>query len=78
MHQKFSGAAKTYGDSSAGAADKFHNALQQLQITVGTALLPALNRLMGYLSSGLALFQRLPGPVKTVVVASPPSPAPPP
>ena len=44
--KKFAGAAKTYGDSSAGAADKFHNALQQLQITVGTALLPALNRLM--------------------------------
>ena len=69
IHQKFAGAAKTYGDSSAGAADKFHNALQQLQITVGTALLPALNRLMGYLNTGLGLFQRLPGPVKTAVVA---------
>ena len=69
MHQKFSGAAKTYGDSSAGAADKFHNALAQLQITVGTALLPVINRLMGYLAQGLALFQRLPGPVKTFVVS---------
>lgn len=68
MHQKFAGAAKTYGDSSAGAADKFHNALAQLQITVSTALLPALNRLMGYLSQGLALFQRLPDPVKTFLV----------
>ena len=27
MHQKFSGAAKIYGDSSAGAAEKFHNSL---------------------------------------------------
>jgi hypothetical protein len=69
MHQKFAGAAKTYGDSSAGAADKFHNSLQQLQITVGTALLPVINRLMGYLNTGLGLFQRLPGPVKTTVVA---------
>jgi phage-related protein len=69
LHQKFAGAAKVYGDSSAGAADKFHNSLQQLQITVGTALLPVINRLMGYLNTGLGLFQRLPGPVKTVVVA---------
>ncbi len=68
IHQKFAGAAKTYGDSSAGAADKFHNSLQQLQITVGTALLPVVDRLMGYLNTGLGLFQRLPGPVKSVVV----------
>jgi phage-related protein len=69
MNAKFAGAAKTYGDSSAGAAEKFHNSLQQLQITVGTALLPVINRLMGYLNTGLGLFQKLPGPVKTVVVA---------
>ena len=69
LHRKFSGAAKTYGDSSAGAAAKFHNALQQLQITVGTALLPVTGKLMGYLNTGLGLFQRLPGPLKTVVVA---------
>ena len=69
MNAKFAGAAKTYGDSSAGAAEKFHNSLQQLQITVGTALLPVINRLMGYLNQGLGLFQRLPGPVKDAVVA---------
>ena len=33
------------------------------------ALLPVINRLMGYLNTGLGLFQRLPGPVKSVVVA---------
>jgi uncharacterized protein (DUF2062 family) len=69
LQQRFAGAAKTYGDSSAGAADKFHNSLQQLQITVGTALLPVVNKLMGYLNTGLSLFQKLPGPVKDVVVA---------
>ena len=68
LQQRFAGAAKTYGDSSAGAADKFHNSLQQLQITVGTALLPVVNKLMGVLNTGLGLFQKLPGPVKDVVV----------
>jgi phage-related protein len=68
LQQRFAGAAKTYGDSSAGAADKFHNSLQQLQITVGVALLPVVNKLMGYLNTGLGLFQKLPGPVKSVVV----------
>ena len=68
LHKKFAGAAKTYGDSSAGAAAKFHNALQQLQITVGVALLPVIGRLMGYLNTGLGLFQKLPAPVKSVVV----------
>jgi phage-related protein len=68
IHQKYAGQAKAFGDSSAGAAAKFANALRQLQVTVGTALLPAINHLMGALNVGLGLFQKLPGPVKDVVV----------
>jgi phage-related protein len=68
IQNRFKGAAKAYGDTSAGAADKFKNSLKSLQVTVGTAILPSLTFLMGKLSAVLGAFQRLPGPVQNVVV----------
>jgi hypothetical protein len=68
MQKRFAGQAKAYGDTSAGAQDKFKNALLALQTTVGTALLPAINSLMGALTGLLQKFQALPGPVQKLVI----------
>jgi phage-related protein len=68
VQERFAGQAKAYGDTSAGAQDKFRNALKALQVTVGTALLPAINSLMGALTGLLQTFQALPGPVQKLVI----------
>lgn len=44
--QKFSGSAKLYGDSSAGSIQKFHNAVEELQIAIGQGLLPEITKLV--------------------------------
>jgi phage-related protein len=69
LQKKFGGQAKIYGDSSAGATAKLSNALHDLQVAVGSALLPTFNKLISYLIRGLGAFQKLPGPVKTAAVA---------
>ena len=69
LQQRFAGQAKAYGDSSAGAQDKLSNALKGLQRTVGTAAVPSLTILAGITVKALNLFQKLPGPVRTAVIA---------
>ena len=68
MQARFGGQAKAYGDTSAGAIDKFHNAMTKLQVTVGTTLLPALTSVAKFASDILAKFQNLPGPLQKVII----------
>jgi phage-related protein len=68
MQKKFGGAAEAYGKTAAGAQDRFKNSLLGLQSTVGTALLPALTKLMDAGSNLAAMFDKLPGSTKQVVI----------
>jgi hypothetical protein len=53
LQQTYSGQAKAYGESAAGAADKFKVALTNLEIKIGTALLPALTKLAVHVTAWL-------------------------
>jgi hypothetical protein len=53
LQQTYSGQAKAYGESAAGAADKFKVALTNLEIKIGTALLPALTKLAQHVTTWL-------------------------
>src|SRR5262249_15650527 len=44
LQQTYAGAAKAYGDTSAGASDKFKVAINNLEITLGNVLLPTLTK----------------------------------
>lgn len=68
IQKRYAGQAKAYGDSSAGAAARFDIALENLQETVGAALLPALEQGAKVLTRVLNGFQDLPGPVQKVVL----------
>lgn len=68
LQKRVAGSAKTYGDSAAGAQDKFKNALAALQVKVGTALLPVFTKLTTMLSGLVTKFSNLPGPVQNVIL----------
>jgi uncharacterized membrane protein len=69
------GAGKAVGDfdrtseSAANQQRKFQAQMADLQATVGQALLPVLVQVLGVLSDVASLFQRLPAPVQTAIVA---------
>lgn len=65
---RYAGQAKAYGETSAGAQDKFKIALENVQETIGSAVLPTLTSLSGKLVTVLNAFQNLPGPVKNVIM----------
>jgi len=68
LQGRFSGQAKAYGSTSAGAQEKFNNALRKLQVTVGQVLLPTVTAFSAKLVTILGKFQALPGPMQKVVV----------
>jgi hypothetical protein len=46
LQHKFAGQAKAYGETTAGAQDRFKAAVNRLQVEVGTKLIPALTKLI--------------------------------
>lgn len=46
LQHKFAGQAKAYGETTAGAQDKFKAAVNRLQVEIGTKLLPILTKLI--------------------------------
>lgn len=46
LQHKFAGQAKAYGETTAGAQDRFKAAVNRLQVEVGTKLLPVLTKLL--------------------------------
>jgi hypothetical protein len=65
---KTAGSAKTFGDSEVGTNNKLKNAYTDLQVAVGTALLPALRGATTWLTNTLDGFNKLPGPVKSIII----------
>src|SRR5262245_15267587 len=51
LQRTFAGQAENYGKTSAGAIERFHTSVQNLQETLGAALLPAIGRVMDKLST---------------------------
>lgn len=47
---------------------KFSAAMENLQVTIGTKLLPALTPLINGITSVISAFNQLPGPVQTVII----------
>ncbi len=69
---KVGGAAEAFGKTSAGQIEIFRARLNDLQETIGKALVPVLNIVVKSLDVVLGVFNSLPGPAKevaTVVVA---------
>ena len=69
LQGRFSGQAAAYGATSAGAQEKFNNALKKLQVTIGTVLLPIVTSFTGKITGLLQKFQALPAPVQKFIVA---------
>lgn len=67
LQKRVAGSAKAFGDSSEGSSAKFKNSLSALQVTIGTALLPVINKLLGKLTTIFQKFQTLPDPVKNTI-----------
>jgi hypothetical protein len=53
LTKTYAGNAKAYGESAAGASDRFHVSLRNLEVQVGTALLPTLSKYLGKASTWL-------------------------
>ncbi len=68
LQARFAGQAASYGNSAAGAQDKFTNALHHLQVIVGSEILPAITAFTQKVSGLLEKFQELPGPVQKVII----------
>lgn len=68
LQKRVAGSAKAYGDSAAGAEDKFKNSLKALQVTVGKVLLPIVDKFLKGLQQIIEKFQSLPGPVQNVII----------
>lgn len=68
LQKRVAGSAKTYGDSAAGAQDKYKNSLKSLQSQVGTALLPSLTSLMKSLAGLAGRFQKLSPNTQNIIV----------
>jgi hypothetical protein len=47
LEQKFGGQAEAYGKTAAGAMDRFHNATHDLEVSLGTTLLPTIAAVAG-------------------------------
>ena len=69
LQARFAGQASAYGATSAGAQEKFNNALKKLQVTIGTVLLPIVTSFTGKITGLLQKFQALPAPVQKFIVA---------
>lgn len=69
IQKRVAGSAKAYGDSSAGAQDKFNNSLKGLQSTVGTSLLPYITKFTTALTGIIQKFSALPKPVQDFIIA---------
>ena len=68
MQGRFAGQAAAYGNTAAGAQDKFTNALHHLQVVIGTAILPLVTAFTSRITGLLEKFQELPGPVQKVII----------
>jgi hypothetical protein len=69
IQKKAAGQAAAYGNTFAGAQDKFNNALKGMQVTVGTSLLPYASKAMDAIAQLIGKFDQLPQPAKDVIVA---------
>ena len=58
LQAKFGGAAETYGNTAAGAQERFGIALENVKEQVGTALLPLLTKFFAFASEALVKFQK--------------------
>ena len=70
LQGRFAGQAKAYGETSAGAQEKFTNALHHLQVVVGTAILPLVTAFTSRITGLLEKFQELPGPIQKIIVGA--------
>lgn len=66
--QKAQGDAARTADSSANQIKRSKAAYEELQVTVGTKLLPKLTPLITKLASAVESFNRLPGPIQNTVL----------
>jgi hypothetical protein len=73
LQQRFSGQAKAYGDSTAGAQDKVSVATENLQETIGSKLLPVWNKMLIWAAAQMpkisAFFQTHSGTINKVLSA---------
>lgn len=67
--RKFGDAAEKYGNTSAAASERFHVALENLQETIGAALLPALTTFSNALAKITSYFAEHETLAKAVVIA---------
>lgn len=68
VNQRYAGAAKAAGDA-AGPSQRFGLAIDQLKESIGTALLPVIDKLAKIIVPVAQAFTNLPGPVQTILVA---------
>jgi hypothetical protein len=58
LQKKFGGSAEAYGNTAAGAQEKFGIAMENLKETIGTALLPLVTKFFTYATKGLIAFEK--------------------
>jgi hypothetical protein len=59
IRKTYGGQAGAYADTTQGKIDKFHNALEELQKTIGDKLLPKLTPILDWLSGAIKGFDKL-------------------
>lgn len=69
LQKKFAGQAKEYGDTAAGAQERFKVALENLQETIGQKLLPVVTRLAEKGTKAVEWIADNPGKVKAMALA---------
>ena len=65
----YGGSAQQAANTTAGRIARMQESFSQLKEQLGQALLPVVNRLVGYLMAAVNVFSALPGPVKLGIVA---------
>jgi hypothetical protein len=63
LQKQYAGAAEAYGNSAAGAQERFQVAVENLQESLGAKLLPVLTSVLGWITTNMPAMERIAGDV---------------